>query len=169
MLPPGYLTGLVWSFIASAAAIRAHQGGRCVPAAILAKANGRAPTRAAAVAPESSVTTSEKSRTNAVSKFEVTFAEWDACVADTVTGCQHKPPDVWGRGRHPVIDVSSNDISQEYLPWLLRKTGKSYRLLSEAEWKYAARAGTTTPFSTGHTIGARTNPLNDIRVVCQAF
>ena len=88
----------------------------------------------------------------AVSKFEVTFAEWDACVADTVTGCQHKPPDVWGRGRHPVIDVSSNDISQEYLPWLLRRTGKTYRLLSEAEWEYVARAGTTTPFSTGRTI-----------------
>jgi formylglycine-generating enzyme required for sulfatase activity len=87
----------------------------------------------------------------AVGKFEVTFAEWDACVA--AGGCKHKPEDQgWGRGKRPVINVSWDDITKEYLPWLSRKTGKSYRLLSEAEWEYAARAGTTTPFSTGRTI-----------------
>ena len=68
-------------------------------------------------------------------------------------GCKHKPEDQgWGRGKRPVINVSWDDITKEYLPWLSRKTGKTYRLLTEAEWEYAARAGTTTPFSTGRTI-----------------
>ena len=66
---------------------------------------------------------------------------------------QAKPEDRgWGRGKRPVINVSWDDITKEYLPWLSRKTGKTYRLLTEAEWEYAARAGTMTPFSTGWRI-----------------
>ena len=57
----------------------------------------------------------------------------------------------WGKGRRPVINVSWHD-AKEYAAWLSRKTGKTYRLLSEAEWEYAARAGTTTRYAFGDTI-----------------
>jgi formylglycine-generating enzyme required for sulfatase activity len=87
-----------------------------------------------------------------VGRFEVTFAEWDACV--TERGCRHRPKDGWGRGKHPVTDVSWGDIANQYLPWLSRKTGKLYRMLTEAEWEYVARAGTTTPFWWGVSISA---------------
>ena len=87
----------------------------------------------------------------AVGKFEVTFAEWQACV--TGGGCKQNPGDEgWGRGSRPVISVSWDDVTNEYLPWLSKVSGKPYRLLSEAEWEYAARARTTTKFAFGDTI-----------------
>ena len=91
----------------------------------------------------------------AVGKFEVTYAEWDACAADG--GCNgYKPPDEgWGRGTHPVVNVSWND-AQAYIAWLRRKTGKPYRLLSESEWEYAARAATVSAFYWG----ARASPAS---------
>jgi formylglycine-generating enzyme required for sulfatase activity len=83
-------------------------------------------------------------------RFEATFAEWDACVA--AGGCKHKPEDgTWGRGKRPVINVSWED-AVDYVAWLSKRTGRIYRLLTEAEWEYAARAATTSPFSTGSTI-----------------
>ena len=90
----------------------------------------------------------------AVGRFAVTFDEWDACVADG--GCNgYKPNDQgWGRGRLPVINVSWND-AKAYVAWLSRKTGKSYRLLSEAEREYITRAGTTTPFWLGSSISTQ--------------
>ena len=80
----------------------------------------------------------------AVGVHEVTFEEWDACV--DAGGCGgHTPEDEgWGRGRLPVINVSWED-AQSYVEWLSGETGRSYRLLSEAEWEYVARGGTTTP------------------------
>jgi formylglycine-generating enzyme required for sulfatase activity len=88
----------------------------------------------------------------AVGKFEVTFAEWDACVADG--GCSHVPDDQgFGREGRPVIDVSWNDVTNSYLPWLSRKAGRTYRLLSEAEWEYVARAGSRAVYAWGDEIG----------------
>jgi hypothetical protein len=66
----------------------------------------------------------------AVGKFEVTFAEWEGCVAGG--GCQSNktPSDQgWGKGRRPVINVSWND-AKEYVAWLSKATGQPYRLLS---------------------------------------
>ena len=86
-----------------------------------------------------------------MSATEVTFEEWDACVADA--GCNHYPKDEgWGRGNRPVVNVSWDDV-QEYLSWLKGKTGVAYRLPSEAEWEYAARAGSSTVYSWGNQIG----------------
>ena len=90
----------------------------------------------------------------AVSKFEITFDEWNACVRDG--GCDdYRPKDQgWGRGKRPVIDISW-DNAKAYTDWLKRKTGKSYRLLSESEWEYAARAGTMSVFAYGDTLSPR--------------
>jgi formylglycine-generating enzyme required for sulfatase activity len=91
-----------------------------------------------------------KTRTKApfaTGKFEVTFDEWDGCVAHG--GCAYVPGDNgWGRGRQPVVNVGWDD-AQIYVNWLSKQTGKEYRLLTEAEWDYAARAETTTRFSFG--------------------
>jgi formylglycine-generating enzyme required for sulfatase activity len=87
----------------------------------------------------------------AVGRFAVTFEQWDACVADG--GCNgYKPADQgWGREQRPVVNISWND-AKAYIAWLSKKTGKTYRLLTEAEREYVARAGTTTPFWWGNTI-----------------
>jgi formylglycine-generating enzyme required for sulfatase activity len=104
----------------------------------------------------------------AVGKFAVTFDEWNTCVSDG--GCDgYMPSDsYWGHARRPVVNVSWND-AQSYLTWLSRKTGKPYRLLTEAEREYVTRASSTTPYWWGTAItvsqanygAGKTAPVDD--------
>ena len=90
----------------------------------------------------------------AVSVHEITLAEWDKCFADK--GCTTQPTDNgWGRVDRPVIMVSWND-AEEYVHWISEKTGQTYRLPSESEWEYFARAGEESDW-----------PGGDAAMVCQ--
>jgi len=82
----------------------------------------------------------------AVSKFELAFEHWDACTA--AGRCPKAADDDFGRGRYPAINVNWED-AKGYVAWLSELTGKRYRLLTESEWEYAARGGTTTPWFWG--------------------
>ncbi len=95
----------------------------------------------------------------AIATRETTFDQWALCVADG--GCRNYEPDDsgWGRGARPVINVSYEDAAA-YARWLSAKTGHYYRLPSEAEWEYAARAGTGGPFHYGAALSAEAANFN---------
>ena len=94
----------------------------------------------------------------AIGRYSVTYEEYDLFCESTGRA---KPGDrVWGRGKRPVIYVSWHD-AQEYCTWLTEQTGQTYRLPSEAEWEYAARAGTETPYWWGDEIGVNLTNCRD--------
>ena len=87
----------------------------------------------------------------ALAKYELTFEQWDACV--DAGGCSYRAHDRgWGRGDRPVIRLNLAH-AQSYVSWLSQQTGEDYRLPSESEWEYAARAGTETEYDWGNAIG----------------
>ncbi|MCZ4341448.1 SUMF1/EgtB/PvdO family nonheme iron enzyme [Sphingomonadaceae bacterium G21617-S1] len=88
-------------------------------------------------------------RAFAMGKYEVSYDEWAACVADGA--CAKPKATGWGEDRRPVVNISWID-ARVYADWLSQKTGQHYFIPSESEWEYAARAGTMTPWNTGEAI-----------------
>ena len=87
----------------------------------------------------------------AIGRYETTFAQWDACAA--AGACRQGVDDVgFGRGERPVILVTRED-ARTYAAWLSKLTGKPFRLPSEAEWEYVARAGSETKYPWGNEVG----------------
>ena len=97
------------------------------------------------------------SKAIATAKYEVRFDEWALCVRDRA--CPAVPDAGFGRGARPVINVSWDD-AKAYAAWLSKVSGKAYRLLSEAEWEYAARAGTDTAYPWGGEAGVNQANFN---------
>ncbi len=97
-----------------------------------------------------------------IGKYEITFDEYDAFTS--ATGKPARNDVGWGRGRRPVVDVSWEDAN-EYAEWLSDVTGKRYRLPTEVEWEYAARAGSLLgPYSWGESIGNNRANCDDCSV-----
>ena len=96
-------------------------------------------------------------------KYEVTFGQWDACVVDGGCGNYRPIPDAVGnREKQPVVNVSWDD-AQTFIRWLNSKTGGNFRLPTEAEWEYAARAGSTSKYSWGNRVGRNQASCFDCR------
>jgi len=89
--------------------------------------------------------------TFAIGVYETTFDDWTACLEDRGCGGYDPSDQAWGRGKRPVINVSWHE-AVAFTDWLSEETGLQYRLATEAEWEYAARAGSSTAFPWGDGI-----------------
>ena len=96
----------------------------------------------------------------ALSRTEVTFEQWSAC--ERAGFCRVATDGGFGKGRRPVINVTWTDAKQ-YARWLTEVTQRAYRLPTEAEWEYAARAGSTTLYWWGDQSGAARANCRDCR------
>ncbi len=93
----------------------------------------------------------------AISKYEITFRDYQKYVRSSR---QRMPSDNgWGDGDRPVINVSWHE-ADAYAHWLSLQTGHEYRLPTEPEWEYAARAGSSTLFGWGNQINKNTPQAN---------
>ena len=104
-------------------------------------------TRVANEGPQHPVTIA---RQFAVSIYDVTFDEWNACVK--VGGCPKVADSGYDRSNTPITNITWND-AETYVEWLAKMTGQPYRLPTESEWEYMARAGTTTTYYWGNDLG----------------
>ena len=103
----------------------------------------------------------ELSRPFAIGRHEVTFDDYDRYAHDT--GVERPDDSEWGRGLRPVVNVSWREANA-YAEWLSRKSGRRYRLPSEAEWEYAARGGAGSRYWWGES--AQADPEEGARAVC---
>lgn len=101
-----------------------------------------------------------------IGKYEITFKEWDAC--EQAMACPHIDDQKWGRDLRPVINVNWYDV-QTYIKWLNQQTGKNYRLPTEAEWEYTARAGSESTYSWGNDINCSRANYGSIANACKAY